>query len=522
MLSPEEYHNETKHFYNRFARSPGRMEWETQPNPFRNYGDIPRIDLPFIDSPIQHSATSLFTGIDSPEPVTLQSIAALLELSLGLSCWKEVSGSRWALRMNPSSGNLHPTESYLILPNFDTVSAGIYHYSPFNHQLEQRMTFQNSAPSQGFYIALTSIFWRESWKYGERAFRYSNHDAGHAAAAIRVAANLLGWSVRICESGDEEISTLLGLDRTDWHPEEAEHPDMLLWIGTEQHISTLPSQILTEAQSAPFAGQPNKLSPNHRFWERITSVAQSTPRSGTVTAPTWIKRTLSLSNYDSTGEEIIRQRRSAVDCAISRSHIGFSDFADIAALLLPRESAAPFDLALGESRIHPVFFVHNVENLEQGLYILVRNCNHLEELKATLQQSFSWESTEIPYLYLLEKGNFRDEAMQLSCGQEICGNGAFAVAMLGRFHDEITEDPGRYRELFWESGMIGQVLYLTAEMIGMRGTGIGCYFDDPVHRILGIEESSYQSIYHFTVGFPIIDERIDSRDPYFHLPESRK
>ena len=69
--------------------------------------------------------------------------------------------------------------------------------------------------------------------------------------------------------------------------------------------------------------------------------------------------------------------------------------------------------------------------------------------------------------------------------------------------------------------MLGQVLYLQAEMSGQRGTGIGCYFDDPVHQLLGITDESYQSIYHFTLGSPVDDERISSLEPYFHLPESR-
>ena len=40
--------------------------------------------------------------------------AVLFELALGLSAWKEYGGSRWALRCNPSSGNLHPTEAYVV------------------------------------------------------------------------------------------------------------------------------------------------------------------------------------------------------------------------------------------------------------------------------------------------------------------------------------------------------------------------------------------------------------------------
>ena len=33
--------------------------------------------------------------------------------------------------------------------------------------------------------------------------------------------------------------------------------------------------------------------------------------------------------------------------------------------------------------------------------------------------------------------------------------------------------------------MIGQVLYLEAEAVGVRTTGIGCFFDDPVHQAMG-------------------------------------
>ena len=43
--------------------------------------------------------------------------------------------------------------------------------------------------------------------------------------------------------------------------------------------------------------------------------------------------------------------------------------------------------------------------------------------------------------------------------------------------------------------MVGQVLYLEAEVAGVRATGIGCFFDDPVHRLFGIEDLPFQSLY---------------------------
>ena len=50
----------------------------------------------------------------------------------------------------------------------------------------------------------------------------------------------------------------------------------------------------------------------------------------------------------------------------------------------------------------------------------------------------------------------------------------------------------------------------------MRGTGIGCFFDDPVHEIVGIKDLSVQSLYHFTIGGPVDDERLMTLPPYHH------
>jgi hypothetical protein len=65
--------------------------------------------------------------------------------------------------------------------------------------------------------------------------------------------------------------------------------------------------------------------------------------------------------------------------------------------------------------------------------------------------------------------------------------------------------------------MIGQVLYLEAEAHEARGTGIGCFFDDAVHELLGLSDDRYQSLYHFTVGHPLEDPRLTTLPPYSHL-----
>ena len=71
-----------------------------------------------------------------------------------------------------------------------------------------------------------------------------------------------------------------------------------------------------------------------------------------------------------------------------------------------------------------------------------------------------------------------------------------------------------YRRLYWECGLIGQVLYLAAEAVSSRATGIGCFYDEPVHEVLGLSGHEWQSLYHFSMGVPIEDTRLTTEPGY--------
>jgi nitroreductase len=86
--------------------------------------------------------------------------------------------------------------------------------------------------------------------------------------------------------------------------------------------------------------------------------------------------------------------------------------------------------------------------------------------------------------------------------------------MLAEFEAPIARRASTYRDLLREAGLLGQVLYLDAEARGLRGTGIGCFFDDAVHALLGLENQRYQSLYHFTVGKALDDPRIELGPAY--------
>src|ERR1039458_7509982 len=98
-----------------------------------------------------------------------------------------------------------------------------------------------------------------------------------------------------------------------------------------------------------------------------------------------------------------------------------------------------------------------------------------------------------------------------------------ATVMLGMIADYmdslVTYGAAFYRNLFWEAGLVGQVLYLEAEEASIRSTGIGCYFDEPVHEVFGISSRDWQSFYHFTVGGPVEDRRLTTL-PAYNLGEA--
>jgi len=523
------YHERTKHQPERYARGPHGLDWATQPNPFRTFAGAPRFRLPLSGVDDTPPAATLFGAATTPpRPFTLGALGLFLELSLGLSARKEIADSSWYLRMNPSSGNLHPTEAYAVLPVLSGLAggAGVYHYAPEQHALEQRARWSPDAGSDaaGFHVGLTSIAWREAWKYGERAFRYCQHDAGHALAALRFAAAALGWRVQLRpEWEDARLARLLGLHREeDFADAERETPELIVRVIVNEAAAT---PLPPDADSAvEWFGRANRLSAAHVAWsaidtaiaasERMTASADQSATANPV-AP-------ALPSPPAGGQSagrLIRQRRSAVDfdgvTGVSRE-----TFLVILDTTLPRAAAPPFDAWPFPSRLHLVLFVHRVTGLEPGMYLWLRAPADAERLRESFGKNLEWEAvaaTNQAPLYLLGHGDLREFARTLSCHQNIAADGAFSLGMLARFEPTLRErGAAAYRELFWEAGMIGQALYLAAEAAGVRGTGIGCYFDDVLHRALGLTGHDWQSLYHFTVGNPVEDPRLRTLEAYTH------
>jgi hypothetical protein len=524
----------------------------------------------------------------------------------------------------------------------------------------------------GFLVALSSVVVRETFKYGERGFRYCNHDVGHAMAAMAYAATLAGWEVHVL-SGEQgvtsgSLSELLRFPETAWHPLEDEEVDTLLWVTTTAlpfHDASRPRRVpvsqLRIAKSpwgaeTPLLGKPRRLALTSHRYPEVETVRKTTASSSRllrveeaqdgglqdlsasgnniIMAESANRQKMRWFNEVSrqlltagvtkveTAAAIILQRRS-VQSMEGDQHIDRLAFEHILSSLFPTTSPrlAPHLREGGHAQqvgggggvgIHLAVFVHRVKGLAPGLYLLVRNEKDLPALRAaldgtiaeypTLEQQpgggrtplwhepkpFLWtkvpllvqdvvvtssasfnvdgdawreeqESNSTWGLYALRFGDYSQAAERISCDQQIAGGGTFSLGMLGRWGD--WDHSRRYKELLWESGAVGQGLYLLAEAHGLQGTGIGCFYDDAVHRLLGLtgrrwEEQelhefdtcdgfspaasldtcssphrpqrkkddgpAFQSIYHFTVGRGAhSDKRIMTYPAYEHLEQHR-
>lgn len=212
----------------------GPLDLAAEPAAFRRYKgcELLRLDAPTAPGP---SWSDLFRpGAVPPAPFDRDFLSALFSDALAVSAWRGEGAGRYSLRVPPSAGNLHPTESYLI------AGGALFHYSAFDHGLEIRRELPETFP---IFVGLSTLPWRSVWKYGERAFRLCHLDAGHAAAAVAVAAAIQGWAAHLVEMEDGDLAGLLGITGSD------ERPVCLLALSPRPALA-----------DAPLAGTPSRVS----------------------------------------------------------------------------------------------------------------------------------------------------------------------------------------------------------------------------------------------------------------------
>lgn len=494
------YHAFTKHTQAKLYSDRWYLDWENQPNPFRRYLGAEEIPLPPPEPP--EPVDYFHSEPPAPRPWDVQQVAQLLYYSMAISAWKEVKshGARWSLRVNPSSGNLHPTETHLVACGVKGLEDGVYHFRVDTFTLERRakgdtrgllkqLHEQTGLPLSPATVLLSSIFWREAWKYRHRAFRYCHHDLGHAVAAVCEALRGLGHTPQYRHRfNDASMAELFGLTESD------EHPGAI--IGC---CSSEPIDLGTATGSTlSFVGQPNALSEDAISYSSIEQVYEATctaiPQPAPLPEPQALREgeRIVLTHELRVRDDLwtlVRRRRSGVDFDGQTA----LDAAELGAILSRATESFPGDVADfrheegGNFLVHLFLYVHRVDGIQPGVYYYDRRAHEL---------------------VAVEYGDAKRAAAGLSLGQAIAADSAFAVSLIADFRRAAYRWGERaYRAVHLEAGAIGQGLYLGAEAVGVQGTGIGAFFDDDVNHFLKLPPGM-EVIYHFTVGGAVDDPRI--------------
>ena len=536
------YHRRSAHRFEAYAAGPGSLDWDAQPAAFRHYPGCPVVLLPLVDTclaqapggELRGALVRPFVQLGEAAAIApgLDSLGALLQLALGLTAWKRLGPDRWAVRANPSSGNLHPVEAWVITHGWPGLGDGVHHYRPDDHALELRAADApaGTTAEPRLFIALSSVMWREAWKYGERAFRYCQLDVGHALGALRYAAAVLGWDlVEQRHIGHATLAARLGLDRFEDYPTrrdpatEREEPELLLAVGIGGEPAPASATALRDAcAAASWFGSASTIDRHPMYrWPIVSEVAELTRRGDAIIAmtPAQAPRT---GRVEDDGEGVsaaalILHRRSAQ--RFDAAHV--MPLEGLCALLdaLDVDARVPFDVLAEQRCIDLLLFIHRLEGMAAGLYLFRRDMRAV--LPPALALAFPECCAEPALAGRLLR--FRQEAApqalkrvarSLHCHQDLASSGCLAIGMLAPLDAALDADPAAYRDLHRAAGLLGQCLYLNAEAQGLRGTGIGCFFDEPVGEIAGLAGSGLRPLYHFTIGRALDDPRIETTPAY--------
>jgi SagB-type dehydrogenase family enzyme len=153
----------------------------------------------------------------SAEPLMMAEVSQLLWAAQGIT---STGGNRTA----PSAGGLYPLEVYLVAGNVENLAAGVYRYIPEGHKLatvkkgDIRKELAKASLDQSWVgrgaidIVIAAVYEKTSGRYGERATRYVDMEAGHAAQNLCLQATALGLgAVTVGAFHDEQVQDALDI-----------------------------------------------------------------------------------------------------------------------------------------------------------------------------------------------------------------------------------------------------------------------------------------------------------------------
>jgi SagB-type dehydrogenase family enzyme len=199
--------------------------WESLP-----YDQYPAIELPTDYAPLELSLGEAILQRTTPRglkpaSLSLRSLATLLFHCYGVTRDNKNTFLPRPFRTAPSAGAMYPLEIFFHSINVEDIKGGLYHYNParnnlrllregdLSRELSRGLVQQNIPYDASVIFLLTALFERETFKYGDRGYRFTLMEAGHVAQNLDLVATALGLgAMNIGGFFDRDIDAALELD----------------------------------------------------------------------------------------------------------------------------------------------------------------------------------------------------------------------------------------------------------------------------------------------------------------------
>jgi SagB-type dehydrogenase family enzyme len=490
-----EYHSRTA--YDRHGMSGHGLDWGNQPDVFKTYPGLETISLPEPTVlPTDNFSVLVERDLtDSVAPeVDHDCLALILRLTHSLTAKARYGGTDFYYRSVASAGALYPFELYVGLSNVLGLDRGLYHHSVANQELTLlragnvnfalagAVKTKRDAPPTLVFL-LTSIFYRSSWKYRDRAYRYHLLDTGHLVENLALALTAMRVPFEVhYDFTDKSVNNLLGVDPT---------REACLAVVCAWGKSSGPSEAVDLAKPESDLAAASRVAAREVLYPFIQDVHSA---SSVVVEPAKVAPRMFQNLGPITGEErkinrpekrpeVMSYAEAVFKRRSMRNFVREELAADCMAALL---TSLCSDIGVGGDSeptgsdvVSVGLLAGNVEGLDAGFYLLDR------QNEATSPVC---------------RGDMMDRMAHICLDQSWLANCAVHFLFLTNF--ELLEQRRGlrgYRHAMLSAGRLGQRLYLAATSMRLGCCGIGAFYDHEAVDLLGLNGQS-RLLYLVAVG----------------------
>ena len=482
-----QFHDETAHSPYSVRTGGHTLEWDIKPFPFKVYTDVPAIPLSReVDVVAMPTLEALATAGPAAGRLTLSALATLLYYSAGVTKKKTYPGGGEVLfRAAASTGALYQTEVYVVAGDVDGLAAGLYHFCPGDFTLRRlregdvRGALAAAAADPALArraatLALTAIYWRNTWKYQARGYRHLFWDSGTMLANTLAVGDALGLAPRVLTGFvDTDVNHLLGVDSAreaalelvGLGPEGVAAPSGGPLPAIAHEVMPLSSEEVDyPALRAMYEASTLASADAVAAWRRATPPPARRPRGALITLPEPPRESQPL------GEAIQRRgsTRRFAPAAISAAQLSGA----LSAATRPLAADVPGGL------VDLYVIVHAVDGVAPGAYAV-------------------WPERS---LELIRAGDFRRESAYLTLEQPLGGDGAATMFFLAPLDGVLAAWGDRgYRVVNLQAGLAGGRAYLAAYSTGFGASGL-TFYDADVVRFFAPHAERHDAIFVTALG----------------------